>query len=63
MTAPVPLMDIQSDDRGDTSAVRLQDLTVTGCSIFLQEEQSANSEVRDTDETAAWLVLDEGLLV
>lgn len=62
-TAPVLLMDIQSNDGGDTSAVRHQDLTATGFSAFLQEEQSANSEVKHTNETAAWLALEEGLLV
>lgn len=60
--APVLLADMQSTDGGDTATVRMTALDADGVSLFVEEEQSANSEVNHTNETAGFVALAGGLL-
>jgi hypothetical protein len=60
--APVLLADMQSTDGGDTATVRMSALSNTGVSIFVEEEQSRDSEVRHTNETAGYVAMAEGLI-
>lgn len=61
-TAPVLLADMQSNDGSDTATLRMTDLSNTDVSLFVQEETSADSEIRHTDETAGYVAMQEGLI-
>ncbi len=60
--APVLLADMQSVDGGDTATLRLAGLDAEGVSLFVEEEQSGDAEVRHTTETAGYVALEGGLL-
>lgn len=45
---------------GDTSLVRLLSLTPTEAEVFIEEEQSKNSETRHTRESVGWMVTGVG---
>ena len=53
---PLFLADMQSCDGGDSSILRAQDLTNSSIKINIEEEQSKDSEVRHTTETAGYIV-------
>ena len=59
---PVLLADMQSTDGGDTTVTRLTALSATSVSLFTEEEQSANTELGHTNETAGYLALAGGQL-
>ncbi|WP_299672063.1 Ig-like domain-containing protein [uncultured Roseobacter sp.] len=59
---PVLLADMQSTDGGDTTVTRLTALSATSVSLFTEEEQSANTELGHTNETAGYLALQGGQL-
>lgn len=61
-TAPVLLADMQSTDGGDTATVRMSMLDQDGVSIFVEEEMSRDGEIHHTNETAAYVALEEGLI-
>lgn len=61
-SAPVVLADMQSADGGDPAALRLSALDGSGLSLFVQEEQSANTETGHVDEIAGYVALDAGLI-
>jgi hypothetical protein len=55
--APMILADMQSTDGGDTSALRMQNLTATGMEIKVEEEQSKDLEVSHTTESVGYIAL------
>lgn len=59
---PVLLADMQTTDGPDTSVTRLSALDGAAVSLFVEEEQSADSEVGHTDEVIGVVVLSGGLL-
>ncbi len=61
--APVLIADLQTYDGGDTSALRFQALNTDGVQLFVEEEQSANSEIGHTNEVAAYLAIQDGLIL
>ena len=54
---------MQSLDGPDTAAVRLADLSSTGASVFIEEEQAGNPEIVHTTEILGWIALDQGPLI
>jgi len=56
-SAPLILADMQSTDGGDTSALRMQNLTATGMEVKVEEEQSKDLEVSHTTETVGYIAL------
>ncbi len=60
--APVVLADMQSTDGADTSTTRLAAVDATGVSLFVEEEQSQDTEIGHTDETLGVVALKGGLI-
>ncbi|WP_424969770.1 Ig-like domain-containing protein [Dinoroseobacter sp. S76] len=60
--APVLLADMQSVDGGDTSTLRLDALDAEGVTLYVDEEQSGDTETNHTSETAGFVALEGGLL-
>ena len=60
--APVLLADLQSFDGRDTAVTRMSTLDGDGVGLFVDEEQSRDSETRHTNETAGYVALTEGLI-
>ncbi len=60
--APVVIADLQTFNGGDTSALRYTSRDADSVSLFLQEEQSLNSEVAHVNEAVGILALDDGLI-
>jgi len=58
-SAPLILADMQSTDGGDTSALRMQNLTAKGVDLRVEEEQSKDSEVSHTTETVGYIALNQ----
>ncbi|NBC96407.1 MAG: PKD domain-containing protein, partial [Deinococcus-Thermus bacterium] len=56
-TAPVLFADMQSTDGPDTATLRARNVTAAGATISVEEEQSRDSEMNHTTETAGYLVL------
>ncbi len=56
-SAPLFLADMQSTDGTDTAALRMQDITINGVQIHVEEEQSNDSETEHTSETVGYLAL------
>ncbi len=52
---PLFLADMQSCDGGEPSTIRTQNLTSSSVQIHIEEEQSKNSEVKHTTETAGYI--------
>ena len=53
---PLFLADMQSCDGGESSILRAQNITSSSIQINIEEEQSKDSEVRHTTETAGYIV-------
>lgn len=53
--------DIQSYIGPDVATVRLASIDAVSAAIFLEEEQSADPEIRHFSESVAWVLLDENL--
>ncbi|AGA91773.1 PDK repeat-containing protein [Thioflavicoccus mobilis 8321] len=54
---PVLLMDMQSRDGRDTANLRWQDKVSVAFDVWVDEEQSRDSEVRHTNETVGYIAL------
>lgn len=54
--APLFLADMQSCDGGETSIIRSQNITNTSVQINIEEEQSKDSEIEHTTETAGYIL-------
>ncbi len=52
---PVFLADMQTTDGGDTSNVRYRNNSALGVEVWIQEEQSRDSEMRHTTEVVGYL--------
>lgn len=61
-STPVLLADMQSIDGGDTATVRLSAVDANGVLLYVDEEQSRDTETNHTDETAGYVALASGLL-
>jgi len=61
-STPALLADMQSTDGGDPATVRLDTLTASQVSLFVEEEQSKNAEINHTDETVGFIALETGLI-
>ncbi|MEM6932107.1 MAG: Ig-like domain-containing protein [Pseudomonadota bacterium] len=59
---PAIFADLQSRDGGDTSTARIAAADHLGTSVFVEEEQSRDSELGHTTETVGILALEDGLL-
>ncbi|WP_282153987.1 Ig-like domain-containing protein [Ruegeria atlantica] len=60
---PVILGDLQTRDGGDTSVLRLDAADHDSLSIYVDEEQSKDSETNHTNEVAGWFALEDGFLI
>ena len=60
-TAPVFIADMQTTDGADPAALRLDDLTATGVSLFVEEEKSLTAGIGHTTEIVGILAIEEGL--
>ncbi|MEL7497620.1 MAG: Ig-like domain-containing protein [Planctomycetota bacterium] len=60
---PVVLTDMQTRNGGDNATVRHYNQTNRIVSLFLEEEQSANDEVRHARETVGLVAFEPGMLV
>ena len=54
---PVFFAAMQTHDGGDTSALRIRNLTATSVDVKVEEEQSANSETNHTTEVVGYIVV------
>ncbi|MEM9147760.1 MAG: SdrD B-like domain-containing protein [Pseudomonadota bacterium] len=54
---------MQTTDGGDTATVRGVEVDATGATVFVEEEQSANSETRHTTEEVGFFALTAGDLL
>ncbi|MDW3223358.1 MAG: M10 family metallopeptidase C-terminal domain-containing protein [Paracoccaceae bacterium] len=59
---PVLIADMQSTFGSDPATIRLSSLDANDVSMFVEEEQSANDEVRHIEEVAGYIALDSGLI-
>lgn len=59
---PVLIADMQSTFGSDLATMRLSNLDTNGVSMFVEEEQSANDEIKHVDEVAGYLALENGLI-
>ena len=57
------LADLQSRYGADTAALRFGDVSADGVTVFAQEEQSKNREMRHIEEDVGYLALEAGLIV
>ena len=57
-TAPILFADMQSTDGPDTATLRARNVTAAGATIWVEEEQSRESEMNHTTETAGYLALE-----
>lgn len=53
--------DIQSYEGPDVATVRLRSIDAVSADIFLEEEQSADNEIRHFRETVSWILLKDNL--
>lgn len=56
--SPIFLADIQTYDGPDTAGLRYKDLTGAGVDVFVEEDQSADSETYHTTESIGYVVVD-----
>ena len=61
--SPVFLAGMQTTDGGDTANIRHKNLTADGATIWVDEEQSRDSEVAHTTEVVGILALEAGTIV
>lgn len=59
---PIVLAQANTNNGGDPFAIRYRSLGTTGATLFLEEEQSRDSETRHVLEDVAYLALGTGLL-
>ncbi|MDB2526693.1 cadherin-like domain-containing protein, partial [Mariniblastus sp.] len=62
-TAPVILSDMQTRDGGDAASLRHRSQTSTSVTVWVEEEQSKDSELNHTTEVAGVLAMEAGVLV
>jgi hypothetical protein len=62
-TAPVILSDMQTRDGGDAATLRHRSQTSTSVTVWVEEEQSKDSELNHTTEVAGVLAMEAGVLV
>ena len=60
--APAFLANVQTVFGGDPTGLRISHVNASGSSIFLEEEQSANSEIGHAQETVSYLAIEPGLI-
>ncbi len=60
---PAVLAALQTFDGGDTASLRTTAQSGADWSVFVEEEQSGDSEVRHTTEVVGWVALAPGLLL
>jgi type II secretory pathway pseudopilin PulG len=56
--APVFLADMQTTDGGDPAVLRYRNLTATGVEVFVEEEQSNDTETNHITEAVGYVVFD-----
>lgn len=61
--APVFLAGMQTTDGPDPSSVRCQGVTTAGAEVFIEEEDSYDSETNHTTEVVGYIALEAGELV
>lgn len=61
-TPPVLLADMQTTDGADTASTRVSSIDLTGVSLLVQEEASADTELVHTDEVMGYVAMTEGLI-
>jgi hypothetical protein len=59
---PVFLANLQTADGGDPAALRYRSLSKTGGTVFIEEDQSQDSEQNHTTEAAGYFALQAGLI-
>ena len=62
-TTPVILSDMQTRDGGDAATLRHRSQTSTSVTVWVEEEQSKDSELNHTTEVAGVLAMEAGILV
>ena len=60
--SPVVLLDLQTEDGGDTAVARGSATTASSVSFSVEEEQSANAEVNHTTEIVGYYALTAGVI-
>ena len=60
---PVLLAAIQTLAGGDTASLRFKDLSKSGVSVFIEEEQSGDSETKHTREDVGYVLLPVGFML
>ena len=60
--APVFLVNMQSTDGADPAGMRVRSLSASGATFFVEEEQSFDTEINHTTETAGFIAIEAGRL-